>query len=111
METDSKKLRAAPGAAQRPRADEADSFDPDLFEALRKKRKALADEANLPPYAIFHDRTLREMALYCPRDREGLLSLYGVGKSKLEKYADAFLEIIREHRQTSTAIAINWPLP
>ncbi len=100
METDSKKLRAAPGAAQRPRADEADSFDPDLFEALRKKRKALAGEANLPPYAIFHDRTLREMALYCPRDREGLLTLYGVGKSKLEKYADAFLEIILEYSQT-----------
>lgn len=87
------------GAVQRPRADEADSFDPKLFEALRKKRKALADEANLPPYTIFHDRTLREMALYCPRDREGLLALYGVGKSKLEKYADAFLEIIREHRK------------
>lgn len=97
LETIRKEQGKKQGAVQRPRADEADSFDPKLFEALRKKRKALADEANLPPYTIFHDRTLREMALYCPRDREGLLALYGVGKNKLEKYADAFLEIIREY--------------
>ncbi|MHB8908020.1 MAG: DNA helicase RecQ [Syntrophales bacterium] len=75
----------------------ADDFDADLFETLRKKRKALADRANLPPYAIFHDRTLREMAAAYPRTPENLLTLYGVGQRKLEKYADAFLEIIREH--------------
>lgn len=84
-------------AALRQRADEAEDFDAGLFETLRKKRKELADRANLPPYAIFHDRTLREMALHCPRTRESLLALYGIGKSKLEKYADAFLEIIGEH--------------
>ena len=77
-----------------------DSFDRELFEALRKKRKALADQANLPPYAVFHDRTLREMARDYPRDREGLLALHGVGRSKLEKYGDAFLEIIGEHCRT-----------
>jgi ATP-dependent DNA helicase RecQ len=88
------------GAALRQRdgeADAAETYDFDLFETLRKKRKALADEANLPPYAIFHDRTLREMASSYPRTPEGLLMLYGVGQRKLEKYADAFLEIIGEH--------------
>ena len=60
----------------------------------------LADQANLPPYAIFHDRTLREMALYYPRTRESLSAIYGIGKRKLEKYADAFLEIIGEHCRT-----------
>ncbi|MHB8772074.1 MAG: DNA helicase RecQ [Syntrophales bacterium] len=88
------------GAVRGPQGDEADSFDQELFDALRKKRKALADQANLPPYAVFHDRTLREMARDYPRDREGLLALYGVGKSKLEKYGDAFLEIIGEHCRT-----------
>ncbi len=83
--------------AQKQRGDEADSFDPELFEALRKKRKELADQANLPPYAIFHDRTLREMAQYYPRTRESLLALYGIGMKKLEKYADYFLDIIAEH--------------
>ena len=85
------------GTVLRQGADEAEPFDAALFETLRKKRKELADQANLPPYAIFHDRTLREMAAHCPRTPDSLLSLYGVGQRKLEKYADAFLEIIGEH--------------
>ncbi|MBU4121367.1 MAG: HRDC domain-containing protein, partial [Proteobacteria bacterium] len=88
------------GAVLRKGEGEAEIFDSGLFETLRKKRKELADQANLPPYAIFHDRTLREMALYYPRTRESLSALYGIGTRKLEKYADAFLDIIREHCQT-----------
>jgi ATP-dependent DNA helicase RecQ len=91
------------GAALRQRdgeADAAETYDFDLFETLRKKRKALADEANLPPYAIFHDRTLREMASSFPRTREELLAIYGIGVSKLEKYAEAFLSLIEEHCRT-----------
>ena len=100
MDEPRKKNDKGRNAIQRPHADEATAFDPELFEALRKKRKALADEANLPPYAIFHDRTLQEMAATYPRNKEGMPALYGVGERKLEKYADAFLEIIREHLQT-----------
>jgi ATP-dependent DNA helicase RecQ len=85
------------GEVLRPRAGETEDYDSGLFEALREKRKELADQANLPPYAIFHDRTLREMATHYPRTQENLLSLYGVGQRKLEKYADAFLDIIGEH--------------
>ena len=88
------------GAGLRQREGEAETFDSGLFETLRKKRKELADQANLPPYAIFHDRTLREMAFYYPRTRESLSALYGIGAVKLEKYADAFLDIIREHCRT-----------
>ena len=88
------------GAVLKHRESEASAFDPGLFETLRKKRKELADQANLPPYAIFHDRTLREMAFYYPRTRESLSALYGIGAVKLEKYADAFLDIIREHCRT-----------
>ncbi len=87
---------AAPGR----REGEVEEFDVDLFEALRKKRKVLADQANLPPYAIFHDRTLREMAASYPRTPEGLLALYGVGQRKLEKYADPFLEVIEAYCRT-----------
>ncbi len=86
-------------AAQRDQTDEMEVFDAELFEALRKKRKALADEAHLPPYVIFHDRTLREMARFHPCRREEILALHGVGRRKMEKYADAFLEIILLHRQ------------
>ena len=88
------------GAVLRQREGEAETFDPDLFETLRKKRKELADQANLPPYTIFHDRTLREMAGYYPQTRESLSVIYGIGTRKLEKYADAFLDIIQEHCQT-----------
>ena len=85
------------GAVLRQGEGEAETCDSGLFETLRKKRKELADQGNLPPYAIFHDRTLREMALYYPRTRESLSAIYGIGTRKLEKYAGAFLEIIRSH--------------
>ena len=99
------------GAALRQRAGEAETFDSGLFETLRKKRKELADQANLPPYAIFHDRTLREMATHYPRTRESLLTLYGIVTRKLEKYADVFLDIIREHCQTRQIPEPQEPFP
>ncbi|HBH88066.1 MAG TPA: hypothetical protein DDY17_10775 [Syntrophaceae bacterium] len=77
-----------------------ESYDPLLFEALRKKRKELADQANLPPFTIFHDRTLKEMAVRMPRTREDLAGIYGIGGAKLEKYSDIFLKIINQHRQS-----------
>jgi superfamily II DNA helicase RecQ len=88
------------GAVLRQKESEVETFDSGLFETLRKKRKALADQENLPPYAIFHDRTLREMACYYPRTRDSSSVIYRIGTRKLEKYADAFLDIIREHCQT-----------
>ena len=97
LEVARKEKEAEGDLGQKQRVDEADSFDPELFEALRRKRKELADQANLPPYTIFHDRTLREMAHYYPQTRESLLSVYGIGTTKLEKYADSFLDIILEH--------------
>ncbi|KAF0159229.1 MAG: Uncharacterized protein FD159_699 [Syntrophaceae bacterium] len=89
------------GTIQRQRAGEAETFDAVLFEILRTKRKEIADQANLPPYVIFHDRTLREMAFYYPQSKESLMALYGIGQGKLEKYADVFLDIIREYCQTN----------
>ncbi len=70
------------------------TYDPPLFEALRKKRKELADQANLPPFTIFHDRTLKEMAARMPGTRDELAGIYGIGAAKLEKYGDIFLEVI-----------------
>lgn len=81
------------------REGEAGPHDPVLFEILRKKRKEIANLANLPPFTIFHDRTLKEMAVYFPQTREGLSTIYGIGMAKLEKYADTFLRIIGEYCQ------------
>ena len=77
--------------------------DPVLWEALRNCRKQLADEQGVPPFVIFHDATLMEMANLLPQTLEQLNRISGVGKSKLEKYGQAFLQILREHHSYSTA--------
>ncbi|MBN1614375.1 MAG: DNA helicase RecQ [Deltaproteobacteria bacterium] len=82
------------------REEATEAYDPLLFEALRKKRKEIADRANLPPYMIFQDWTLREMAVHLPRSLNSLAMLYGIGASKLEKYGKTFLVIIEEYCQT-----------
>jgi ATP-dependent DNA helicase RecQ len=71
--------------------------DKDLFEILRKKRKNLADDAGVPPYVIFSDRTLIEMASYFPRTMESFLDIHGVGIVKREKYGSIFLGLIQEY--------------
>ena len=73
------------------------SYDRQLFEKLRIKRKELADRQNIPPYAIFSDRSLVEMATYFPQSRENLLAINGVGVNKLNRYGNVFLHIIRHH--------------
>lgn len=68
-----------------------------LFAILRQKRKEMADEAGVPPYVIFSDRTLTEMAAYYPQSHESLLKISGVGRAKLSQYGDAFLNVIKEY--------------
>jgi ATP-dependent DNA helicase RecQ len=66
-----------------------------LFEALRARRRELAAEAGVPPYVIFHDSTLREMAELKPTTIDSLSRVSGVGAAKLERYGAAFVEIIQ----------------
>ncbi|MGE5789255.1 MAG: DNA helicase RecQ [Syntrophaceae bacterium] len=79
------------------RAEITGQYDPGLFELLRKKRKEIADRMNIPPYAVFHDRTLKEMATHLPQTKDDLSRIYGIGAAKLEKYGDVVLDIIRQH--------------
>jgi len=65
-----------------------------LFEALRARRRELAAEAGVPPYVIFHDSTLREMAELKPATVQALSRISGVGAAKLDKYGAAFAELI-----------------
>ncbi len=67
-----------------------------LFEALRTKRRELAVEASVPPYVIFHDSVLREMAATRPATLTALGRITGVGARKLEAYGDAFLGVVRQ---------------
>ncbi|RZN39760.1 MAG: DNA helicase RecQ [Methanosarcinales archaeon] len=73
------------------------SFDHDLFEILRSLRKQLADDAGMPPYVIFHDSSLVEMATNFPQNRSDFRTIGGVGEHKLEKYGELFLEKITSY--------------
>ena len=68
-----------------------------LFEALRALRKELAEEAQVPPYVVFHDSTLREMAAARPETLAQLGRLPGIGAKKLEAYGEQFLRAIQRH--------------
>ncbi|TQV78075.1 DNA helicase RecQ [Exilibacterium tricleocarpae] len=68
-----------------------------LWDALRACRKKMAEDQNVPPYVIFHDATLMELVAYRPANPDQFARINGVGQSKLEKYSDAFLEVIRRH--------------
>lgn len=65
-----------------------------LFAALKEKRLELAHAQNVPPYVIFHDRTLIEICQVKPQDRAEMSQITGVGASKLERYADDFLALV-----------------
>lgn len=76
---------------------EANPVGNPLFEALRAKRREIAAETGLPPYVIFHDSTLRDMALARPASLSALGQVPGVGAKKLEAYGDDFLRVIRDN--------------
>lgn len=73
----------------------------ELFEKLRKVRVKLAQEHGVPPYIIFSDATLEEMAGTRPQSLEEMSAISGVGAMKLERYGDDFLSVIKTHTQHS----------
>jgi ATP-dependent DNA helicase RecQ len=69
-------------------------YDRGLFDALRKKRKDLADAKGVPPYVIFSDKSLVDMCEKLPANPNDFLQIYGVGEQKLRRFGDIFLSII-----------------
>jgi len=76
-------------------------YNPELFERLRAVRKGLADAAGVPPFVIFSDVALAEMAAHLPTDNEAFLRIHGVGAHKLERYGADFLGEIQEFCKTT----------
>ena len=74
-----------------------DPADQELFEVLRQKRTEIARARKVPPYVIFSDRSLIEMALIKPIDLAAMELVHGVGETKLERYGQTFLEVIARH--------------
>jgi ATP-dependent DNA helicase RecQ len=94
-----------------PRASVSDDapFDAGLFEHLRKLRREIADAKDLPPFLVFGDVTLRDLARRRPTTAEGFRAIHGVGERKAEEYAGRFLDAIRDYcstHQLETDVAV-----
>ncbi len=73
------------------------SYDPVLYDQLKLLRRKVAKEKNLPPYVIFHDPSLEEMATVYPTNKEQLSHINGVGMGKVAKFGKPFLELIAQY--------------
>jgi len=78
--------------------------DPVLFEKLRRLRKELADERDVPAFVIFGDRTLYELAALQPRTLADMSGVFGVGVKKLEDFGEAFLSVVQAHEPEPEAL-------
>ena len=74
--------------------------DKGLFEKLRSLRTKIAKEIEMPPYVIFHDRTLHELVSYLPDSLDEMHGIHGIGEAKLKNYGQRFLEVILGHTNT-----------
>lgn len=75
----------------------AKAYDPKLFEMLKTLRKQMAKEKDLPPYVIFQDPSLEEMATTYPTTKDELAQVNGVGMGKVNKFGAAFIELISKY--------------
>ena len=93
--------RPVPGQRKRRPAEAPatwEGVDRELFDALRQCRLEVARARGKPPYVVFHDNTLRDLARRRPTTPEELLQVYGIGAKKAEDLGPIVLDVIREHR-------------
>jgi ATP-dependent DNA helicase RecQ len=88
------KVRASERAAEPFLREDASPEEELLFQALRVLRTEIAREQGVPPYVVFHDKTLREMVARHPRTLGELAQVSGVGETKLERYGERFLAVL-----------------
>ena len=82
-------------------------YDQALFDALRATRKKIADAANVPPFVVFSDATLAEMARSRPADARELLQVSGVGEHKLRQYGRVFLDVIATYTRENVGFSVS----
>jgi ATP-dependent DNA helicase RecQ len=91
------KARAGSPASSPTSSNGASEEGRELFETLRALRKRLADAQGMPPYVIFHDATLREIAERRPVTLDEFAGIRGVGEAKLARYGEEFVAVVRGH--------------
>ena len=92
------RISAISKIAHNPQRQGIANYDKDLFARLRFLRKQIADKENIPPYIVFNDATLQEMAQYMPTSNIEMLQINGVGSIKLERFGQPFMALIQEHK-------------
>ena len=92
------RISAISKIAHNPQRQSVANYDKDLFARLRFLRKQIADKENIPPYIVFNDATLQEMAQYMPTSNIEMLQINGVGSIKLERFGQPFMTLIQEHK-------------
>ena len=92
------RISAISKIAHNPQRQGVANCDKDLFARLRFLRKQIADKENIPPYIVFNDATLQEMAQYMPTSNIEMLQINGVGTIKLERFGLPFMRLIQEHK-------------
>jgi ATP-dependent DNA helicase RecQ len=103
-------LRAPEELEKAPRADAGwEGVDRGLFEALRELRRAFADERAVPPFVIFGDMTLRELARVRPVTPEAFLSVKGVGERKQADFGERFVSLIATYCKENQATSASAP--
>jgi ATP-dependent DNA helicase RecQ len=93
----------------RAEAESWEGVDRELFEHLRSLRLAIARDRRVPPYVVFHDATLRELARRRPDTHDALRRVYGMGARKVDDYGEAILQAIREHGPQATGVPSGHP--
>ncbi|MBE0501664.1 MAG: RecQ family ATP-dependent DNA helicase, partial [Desulfuromonadales bacterium] len=105
------RTKQAPAAKKENKKRGGLKYDETLFDLLRKLRKKFADEQGVPPYVIFGDASLTEMAARKPRSSLEFLSINGVGKHKLDRYGDSFLDTISAYNNMHSISCAHYDPP
>jgi ATP-dependent DNA helicase RecQ len=90
------RIRAVTQKQPKKRSKDID-YDTELFARLKQERKHIADSTGVPPFVVFSDASLMEMAHYLPQDETSFLQINGVGRHKLERYGAGFISIVTEY--------------
>lgn len=75
-----------------------DDYDVEMYDKLRDLRTQIASEKGIPPYIVFSDKTLKDLSMKVPQDKEAMLLVHGIGEVKFERYGEEFLTLLNDER-------------
>ena len=75
-----------------------DDYDVEMYDKLRDLRTQIASEKGIPPYIVFSDKTLKDLSVKVPQDKEAMLLVHGIGEVKFERYGEEFLTLLNDER-------------